>query len=353
MEKDYYSIFGFSDEERNLQGSDFQKLLKKKFREFSKKYHPDRLSGKSDSEKKEAEEKFKEITDAYNTLSDDNKRREYDMQFSNPFGSGFDPFSDFNPFNVFERGSRHMNKGDDIRITLNISLEEAYNGIKKEIEYEVDEQCHHCHGTGSDDGKKHACPYCHGTGVIQNVRTMGNARFMSQSPCQHCHGTGQVVQTPCKTCNGSGFEKHKKKTTIEVPGGIFNNATLKMSGYGNPSTSNGMNGDLYIVVNIMPHSTYDLDDNGNLMYTLNMNIYDAFNGSKQVIPCLNGTQVQITTNPMVRDGDLLRVSGKGMKRIETNGYGDMYIKIKYIMPTSLTDEQKKLLKRFVEIEDEK
>jgi molecular chaperone DnaJ len=219
-EKDLYKVLGITDDEKRLTGNDFKNVISKKYKDLAKKYHPDRWVNGSEEEKKDAEEKFKDISNAYSVLSDDQKRHEYDMGGMNFGGSGFNPFEGFDPFSFFGgRGQQRERvvKGDDDNATISITLEEAFNGGEKEITYSTYVPCSECDGTGSKDKKKHTCPQCNGTGRI--VKTNRNGNMISQQimGCPHCHGTGEVVTNPCSKCKGSGVEYKQKTIKIEIP----------------------------------------------------------------------------------------------------------------------------------------
>lgn len=362
---DYYEVLGITEEEKKLKGDAFSDVVRKKYKKLAVKYHPDKWVNGTDQEKKDAEEKFKQINEANMVLSDPQKRERYDMgdmsgfdfpDFSgfNPFGEmgdNFDPFSGFGSFfgghkqkyeNTFERGN-------DIRVDVYVTLEDILNGKKKDITYSKKKACSHCNGTGSSDGKLHTCKHCNGTGRIKQTTRRGNMIMQNITTCPYCNGTGKSSDSvsACKYCNGTGFEEVEEKIQIDVPAGIFDEAAIRISGKGcEPSNSNGQNGDLIVVFHETKHNKFKRDGN-NLYMDLLLDIDEALCGEKKDITTLDGSVVTIKIPELCEYGKVLRLRGKGIKDVRIGDeVGDLYITIKYRPITSITEKQKSLIKEF-------
>lgn len=363
-ENDYYDILELSEEDKKLHGKDFTDKLSKNFRKLSLKWHPDKWVNGTEEEKKTAEEKFKKISEAYSILSDEEKRNQYDNGASfegfNPFGNGFNPFGGgfghfggFGPFGFGFGGQQPSpnapTQGSDIRTTIEITLEEAYHGTKKKVKINRLEDCDHCHGSGSEDGKRHTCPHCKGTGMISQVTTRGNVQTVISHPCPYCHGTGQSPTTPCHKCNGTGTKSVPEEIEITIPMGIDNGTTIAFSRMGNAGENGGPNGDLLVTFRITAHSKFARQAE-NLIYTEEVKFTEAMLGYKKDITCIDGSKVNLTVPELTKDGATFTFKGKGMPimdRFARNiGTGDLVVVIKYIYPNKLNKKQKETLKTF-------
>lgn len=353
--KDYYEILGVKKDATEDE-------IKKAYRKLAAKWHPDRWVNGTDEEKKKAEEKFKEINEANDVLSDSEKRRNYDMfgtaDGQGPMGGGFDqdPFAGF-PFgsDFFGRG-RRVEKGEDIVAEVTITMKESFTGIKnKEIKVYKNKPCSHCNGTGSSDGKTHECPYCHGTGQYRKTERRGNALFQQITTCPYCHGTGRQVTEPCKYCGGTGYEQVSETLNIDVPAGIFNGAQMRVEGLGGaPSTGHGINGDLFVRFNVLDDDNFVRDGN-NLIFTLELTLLEAWDGCDKDVYMIDGKKVKIHVPKGSKDGDTVRINGGGFKDPAGSDpffhrTGDFIVLLKYRVPTNITKEQRKLLEKFYEIE---
>ena len=249
--KDYYSILGVPKDAS-------EEDIKKSYRKFAMQFHPDRWANSSEKEKKEAEEKFKDIGEAYEVLSDPQKRNRYDNGGMDFDFNGFDPMDIFrrmsgmgggfddDPFaNLFGRGRQRVNKGSDIHADVTITIEEAYKGGKRTIQVQKQKKCPHCNGTGSSDGKDHICPKCNGTGMETEMKRFGPGQFFSSSrPCSMCHGTGKGRNvSQCIHCGGSGFVSEFLTEEVEIPRGVDDGMAFRIEGMGNAPEGNGINGD--------------------------------------------------------------------------------------------------------------
>lgn len=353
MGKDYYSILGVN---KNASEED----IKKAYRNLSLKYHPDRHANDTEKGKKEAEEKFKEINEAYNTLSDPDKKRKYDTfghanNNANPFtdfggfkagGFGFDPFGFWHE--TGEQFAERVEKGSDIRAEVVITLEDSYKGVRKTVEYQQKKKCKHCNGTGSEDGRVEECPECHGTGHSHEYFRNGNFTQVKTYPCPYCHGKGTIIRDACHECGGEGTIYEWKEVTIDIPEGTFDGTTIVMSGLGDEPLIKGVNGDLYIVIKILNDTPFKRVKN-NIEYDIKLTIEEAWCGCEKTVPHLDGTEVKITIPELTKYTDKISVSGRGFKNPQNGDIGDFVVNVNYEIPDKITDKQKELLKEFCKI----
>lgn len=354
VEKNFYDILELSNEERKLNGDEFDKVLKNKYKKLARQWHPDKFSTKSEEEKKNAEEKFKEISEAYNTLSDTEKRQQYDFTQNGGFSGGFNPFGGgFDPFDIF--GSRRSQqqrtyKGKDIQVEVEVSLEEVYYGGKKEFSYQRMTSCGHCNGTGSADGKSSTCPHCNGSGMVSEVKRQGNMQMMSSRPCPHCQGTGKKITNPCPHCHGEGMKLEVIKETVDVPKGVIDGAysVLQGKGCGLPKGLNGVNGDLHVIFVVEDNDKFNVNGN-NLISSLDIDIFDALLGCERKVICIDGKEVTIKIPELTKEGHNFVIKGKGMPKFNnSSSYGDLIVKIHYKLPNKLSNKQRELLKKVKE-----
>ncbi|MBR6516941.1 MAG: DnaJ domain-containing protein [Bacilli bacterium] len=357
--KDYYKILGITDEEKNLKGDDFEKIIKSKFRKLSLKYHPDKNQGKTDEEKKVAEEQFKEISEAYSVLSDPKKREEYDnpmsnFQFGGFGGSGFeDLFNHFNPFGSrMDFGGGRANrvvKGSSIRIFVDLTLEEMYNGIKKTIKYKRNDSCSHCKGTGrTASSKEEMCSQCGGTGQLFTQR----GGWQQIVTCPHCKGKGKVLINPCTHCGGNGLEVKEHQVELNIPKGVFGGLQFSVNHEGcAPEGGNGVYGDLIVVIREIQHEKFTREQL-DLYVNLEVPIIDAILGCTKSIETIDGKTLSTKIPQGVEDGTKIRFVGKGMPNYDNNRQvGNMYAIIKLKLPKSLNDTETKLLNELKEQEN--
>lgn len=336
-EKNFYDILGVKKDAS-------QEEIKKVYKELALKWHPDRFAGKSEKERAEAEEKFKEISEAYNVLSDEEKRKEYDMMGQNPFANGFDPFEDFDPFGM----RRHMRvKGEDISTSVYVTLEDVLYGTVKNVTYTRRVECDHCHGTGSDDGKDTKCTHCNGTGRIRTQRDVRGMYIINETICPYCGGSGRMIAKPCRKCGGSGLVEKEETVSVNIPAGIFERGTLTIEGLGYPPREgNGVNGDLFVVVHILPHAKFKRDGD-NILSDLHLNLKEAWLGCEKEVDTLDGKKVKIKIPKLTKDGQQFSLKGRGLANLK-NGFisGSQIVTVIYDMPKSLTKNQEELLKKF-------
>lgn len=350
--RDYYEVLGVqkgaSDDE-----------IKKAYRACAKKYHPDLHPGD-----KECEEKFKEVNEAYEVLSDSDKKARYD-QFGHagvdpnygagaggagsPFGQGIDIDDIFSSFFGGFGGRRSNNanapmRGSDIETTVYISFEEAAKGCKQTINYSCVTTCDDCHGTGAQHGTSpKTCSSCGGSGrVTINQRTPFGV-VQTQRTCDACHGRGKIVDNPCKKCGGSGKQRKNKTVDVTIPAGIKDQQILNVSGRGNSGTNGGPAGDLHVYVNVRPHPVFERrgDD---VWCEVPITFTQAALGADVVVPTLDG-KVSYTVREGTQPGDVFRLKGKGIQRLGGRGRGDQYVRVTVEVPKNLNGKQKELIKQ--------
>ena len=349
--RDYYEVLGV---QKNASAEE----IKRAFRQQAKKYHPD-----LHPDDKESEVKFKEVNEAYEVLSDDKKRAQYDQfghaafdqtqggggySYSGGFG-GFDVediFSSF--FGGGARASARRNgpeRGNDLRYDITISFEEAAFGITKQFTIQRNENCPACGGSGAKAGtSRKPCPNCNGTGQVRTVQNTILGSFAQMSTCPNCRGEGTVVEEPCPDCKGKGRVNKTRSVSVKIPAGIDDGQTISLSGQGEAGRRSGPAGDLYVFVHVKPHrlfrrNGYDLHLDHKISFAL------AALGGQTTLPTLEGDMaydIPAGTQP----GDVLRISGKGITRMRSSSKGDLYVKIVVDVPKHLTEEQKELLEKF-------
>jgi molecular chaperone DnaJ len=359
--RDYYEVLG-------VQKNATEEEIKKAYRQKAIQYHPDKNPGN-----KEAEEKFKEAAEAYDTLSDANKRARYDKfghdgmeygaenggfnmnvedifsRFGNIFGGGFgDAFS-----SIFGGGNgysqQYTNRGSDIRIRIKLTLEETVKGVDKKIKINKLVACSHCNGNGAKDGKYSVCQSCKGTGkTVRIVRTM-LGQMQQVSVCPACQGQGKTVTTPCSHCHGEGTVKRETEINFKIPAGIGEGMQLTVEGKGNAARRGGINGDLLVLIEEIPDKELIRDGN-DLLYTLFINIPQAALGCTSEIPTVDG-KAKIKIAPGTQSGKILRLKGKGIPDVNGYGIGDLLVYVSVWIPKKLSKEEEKILRKLEESEN--
>lgn len=323
-EKNYYDILGITDKEKALKGEEFKKAVKKRYYKLSKEYHPDMQNDKSETEKNEAAEKFKDINEAYDVLSDDEKREHYDNPMAPP------SIEDF----WFRREGPQ--KGRNIRINVEVSMVDCIYGATKRISYTKPTKCKRCNGSGIDLTKKaEVCPSCNGTGG-QKFRQGFSQMFIS---CNHCGGSGRIHK-PCPECGGQGFVPKKEEVTLDIPKGVDEGDSAEFVGMGHESHNGGPNGDLYIVYVIENASVKDgrvFERCGKDLSTpLTVDYLDLLTGCKKEITLIDGKKIEISVKECCKPGSSLRISGKGLPRRDGSD-GDLYCVVNVEMPKSISE----------------
>jgi molecular chaperone DnaJ len=357
--RDYYEVLGVS---RDATPDD----LKKAYRKLAVKYHPDKNPGD-----KAAEEKFKEVSEAYDVLNDADKRAAYDRYghaafaggMGGPAGGGGGGFH--NPFDIFNevfgggggaggifetffgggggraRRSDGPQRGADLRYGLEITLEEAAHGAQREIDYERQVGCKTCRGSGSTSGSgKKSCRTCGGVGQV----IMSRGIFQVQQACPDCQGSGEIVSDPCRDCRGTGMSKESARVRINIPAGIEDGSRLRSSGNGNAGTKNGPAGDLYVVIQVKQHEIFDREGD-DLHCQMPLSFTSAALGGEIIVPTM-GAKATVKVPAGTQNGTTFRLRGKGMKTLGSDHHGDLYVHVQIAVPTKLSAEQRAKLEDY-------
>jgi molecular chaperone DnaJ len=340
VKRDYYEVLGVS------RGAT-EEEIKKAFRKLAFQYHPDR--NRDDG----AAEKFKEVNEAYEVLSDADKRAAYD-RFGHGgaesfFGRGFEGF-DFGGFgdifDAFFGGAgtatrQAPQRGADLRYRVSISFEEAALGCEKEINIARSEFCANCHGTGSRPGSQPSrCPSCDGTGRVRRVQRSLFGQFINTAVCSQCHGEGRIITDPCPECKGSGIQKCKRRIAVKVPAGVDDGNGIRLSGEGEVGGRGGSPGDLYVMLSVASHKFFTRDGN-DVIYELPVNFAQAALGAELEVPTLYGkSQLKIPAGS--QSGEVFRLKGMGILHLHRGGRGDQMVRLVVVTPESLTKEQRRL-----------
>ena len=355
--RDYYEVLGV-----NKGATDDE--IKKAYRKLARKYHPD-----LNKDNPEAAEKFKEIGEAYEILSDKDKRARYD-QFGfagvdpnygagqgGGFGGGFG-FEDVDLGDIFGSffgggfggGGSRTNRanaprqGESIRRTVMLSFEEAAFGCEKEIEIERVEQCTECGGTGAEKGyTPETCSNCHGTGTVKQTQRTPFGVFSSTGPCPNCRGTGKIIKKPCKKCRGTGQERRSRKLSVKIPAGIDDGQSVALRGQGGAGVNGGPAGDVIVTVSIRPHPLFQRDGY-DIWCEVPISYAQACLVDKLIVPTIDG-KVEYTMPAGTQPGTVFRMRGKGIQAVNGRGRGDQFVKVTLEVPKNLSDHQKELLRK--------
>ena len=359
--RDYYEVLGVS---KNATDDE----LKKAYRKLAKQYHPDA----NPDNKAEAEAKFKEVNEAYETLSNPQKRQMYDQfgpdgpqgfggsSYGNgtyTYSTGFDGFGDFGDlgdiFSSFFGGgfgnssrSNRQNgprKGSDLQYDLEISFEESFLGTERYVTINRKETCKTCNGSGSKPGTHpETCSVCHGTGQIKQVQTTILGQMQTMRTCTNCHGTGKVIKEPCETCRGKGTVRNQVRLSVKIPAGVDDNQTIVLRGEGEPGENGGQKGDLYILVHVKTHRLYSRKGN-NVLCDIPITFTQATLGAELKIPMVDGTEETYIIPDATQTGSKFVIRGKGFKSLNNNSQGDFIFTVQVQVPKKLTTEQRELL----------
>ncbi len=366
MAKDYYGLLGVDKKATDDE-------IKSAYRKLAKKYHPDLYSTASDSEKKAAEEKFKEINHAYSVLSDLDKRAAYDAygDENGPVGGaggggfGFGGFGGrgtggfgFDMDDIFStifqgfghggsqgaRSSSAPQRGSDIKVRLVLSFEEAAFGVQKKVQVRRVEVCSDCSGTGAKEGTGvQTCSNCHGTGRVTHTQSTPFGQFSTTATCPACKGKGKVINDPCKTCSGIGLVERTREIAVNIPAGIDDGQTITYAGEGNTGRNGGPRGSLIIEIAVKPHKLFKRSGS-DLQLELPLTIAEATLGCTVSVPTLK-TPHELKIPEGTQSGTVLKVKGAGIKRVRSQDFGDLYVRVIVEVPKSLTREQKELLRK--------
>ncbi len=348
--RDYYEVLGVSN-------SATKDELKKAYRKLSKKFHPDI------NKEPGADEKFKEVKEAYEVLSDDQKRAHYD-QFGHvdpnqgfgggaDFGGGFGGFEDiFNSFFGGGGGRRRdpnaPRQGADLQYTMTLKFEEAVFGKETDIEIPREEECDTCDGTGAKPGTKvDTCKHCHGSGQISVEQNTPFGRIVNRRVCHHCNGTGKEIKERCTTCSGTGKVTRRNKIHVKIPAGVDDGQQLRVAGKGEAGINGGPPGDLYIVFHIRSHEFFERDGD-DIYCEMPITFVQASLGDEVEVPTLHG-KVKLKVPAGTQTGTKFRLKGKGVPNVRGYGTGDQHVLVRIVTPTKLSEKQKQLLREFAEV----
>ena len=350
--RDYYEVLG-------VQRGASKDQIKDSYRKLAMQFHPDR------NKSPEAEEKFKEISEAYAVLSDDEKRQQYDTLGHAGFdqrytredifrGADFDSvFRDLGVGDLFRAffgggfggGYREtINRGQDLAYDLEITLEEAARGTERETEVPRTEKCDVCHGSGASPGTQaRTCPRCNGAGKVQNMRKSSFAMYVQVVPCPTCRGKGRLIESPCSNCRGSGLVKKRRRITVRIPPGIDEGYQLRLRGEGEMASNGGEPGDLYVMVHVRPNEQF-VREGDDLMHVLIISYPLAALGGNVTVPTLDGP-ISMAIRPGTQPGETIRLKGKGMPHFRGYGRGDLLVRVGISVPEKLTSQQRLLLEQ--------
>ncbi len=357
--KDYYEVLGVSK-------SASKDELKKAYRKLAIQYHPDKNPGD-----KASEDKFKEAAEAYEVLSNDEKRAKYDRfghqamggNAGGGYGGGFsnmeDIFSNFGDifgghfggFGGFGGGQsrQRVNKGTNLRVKVRLNLSEIANGVEKKIKVNKYVPCTHCNGSGAKDShSKSTCTTCNGAGQVTRVQRTILGQVQTASICPTCDGEGKIITHKCSHCNGEGVTKAEEIITLQIPAGVEEGMQLSVSGKGNAARRGGVNGDLLVLVEEEAHLELIRDGNS-LLYNLFVSVPDAILGSAVEIPTIDG-KVKVKIDPGTQSGKILRLKGKGLPDVNRYGTGDLLVKINVWIPKAINKEERKVFEKWVKSE---
>ena len=350
QKRDYYEVLGISKEATIDE-------IKKAYRTLAKKYHPDLNPGD-----KEAEEKFKEVNEAYEVLSDETKRKQYDQfGFAGDQASGFGGFNNYqgaDPFDIFARffgggfggfgrQSRNPNApqaGDDLEQQMTIDFDESIAGCKKTIKVTVDEECTACAGTGAfSKSDIHVCSRCKGNGSVIVEQNSLFGRIQTQSVCPQCGGKGKEITKKCDKCNGRGRIRKAKELEVSIPQGIADGMTIRLTGKGGAGLNGGPNGDLYITIRVRPSKDF-VRQGDDIYLDVPISFSQAALGDTIDVPTVYG-MVSLKIPAGTQSGTKFRLRGKGAKNVRSNQFGDGYVIVKVVTPTNLTSEERKIFEQ--------
>ena len=354
--RDYYEVLGINKSATADQ-------IKSAYRKLAVKYHPDK-----NPDDKSAEEKFKEASEAYHVLSNSERKQSYDNFGHAAFESGGRGQGGFSNFDfsehfsdIFEdffgegfgggrrRGRRANYRGSDLRYDLSITLEEAYKGKKQDIKFSTSEKCNTCSGSGSKAGHDAgSCSMCGGRGQVRSSQGF----FTVQQTCPQCGGAGEEITHPCTSCGGQGKKQATKRLSVTIPKGVDDGTRIRLSGKGEAGSRGAGSGDLYLFINVYSHDLFKRSDE-NLFFEFPVSIADAALGTSIEIPTIDGSKAKIKIPAGTQSGKQFRLREKGMPHMRGGGYGDLYVQVNTEVPVNLNSEQKELLEKFREIENDK
>jgi molecular chaperone DnaJ len=345
--RDYYDILGVG---RNASDDE----IKGAFRKLARQYHPDV------NKAPDAEEKFKEINEAYGVLSDPDKRARYDRFGREGLGNmgGFHDYTmDFNDlfeeilggfgFSTGRRSRRSPRRGRDLQMQVSLKFEEAVFGVEKEIEFQRDETCSRCNGSGAEPGTTPVrCSTCNGQGEVRQVRQTFLGSMVQSATCPTCDGRGEVIGSPCKTCRGGGLERKTVRKKVQIPAGVDAGTQIRLAGEGGPGVYGGPNGSLFLVLDVQPHKFFKRREN-DILLNLDINVAQAVLGADIEVPTLDGDE-KLKIPSGTQPGKIFHMKGKGVPHLRRNGRGDQLVIVNVEIPAKLTKEQRELFEKLAE-----
>ncbi len=349
QKQDYYDILGVA---RTATADE----LKKAFRRLAMQYHPDRNGEPG------AEARFKQVNEAYEVLSDQEKRAMYDRfghaagAGEHPFARGFDGFGFGGLGDIFDaffggaqsRSQRGPARGADLRRSITLSFEQAVFGVEKEFEIQTAEICSVCNGLRAEPGTEpQRCPACNGSGEVRRAQQSIFGQFVNVTMCDRCRGEGRIVETPCKHCRGVGREKRKRKLSVNIPAGVDTGSQMRLTGEGEIGANGGPRGNLYLQISVKAHDIFRRDED-DILLDLDLNFAQVALGDEVEIPTIGGEPHELRIPAGTQTGELFIVKGAGVPHLRGGGRGDMIVRANVITPKGLSKEQKDLLKRLAE-----
>lgn len=368
--RDYYEVLGVGKQASADE-------IKKAYKKLAIKYHPDRQAGKSEAEKKDAEDKFKEAAEAYSVLSDNTKRQQYDQfGFNGPnMGGGFGGGGGFDGFDIndilnsvfggnfnfggggggfesfFGGGGRgrgqQVHRGSDLRLKVRLNLQEVASGVTKKFKVRKDCTCPRCNGSGAEGNSiPETCNTCHGSGYVLRSQQSLFGMMQTQSPCPECQGEGKVIKNKCTQCHGTGLVKDEEIIEVQIPAGVQDGMVVTVPGKGNAGAHNGVNGDIQVFITEEQNDTFVRDGN-DIRYNLLLDFPTATLGGKVEVPTIDNKKLAVTIEPGTQPGKTLRLRGKGLPAVQGYGYGtgDMVLNISVYVPKTLSKDEKKALEK--------
>lgn len=345
--RDFYEILGVG---RNASDDE----IKAAFRKLARQYHPD-VNKESD-----AEEKFKEINEAYGVLSDPEKRARYDRfgreglgnmggfhDYTVDFADIFDELFGQFGFSTGRRSRRAPRRGRDLQMKVQLTFEEAVFGVEKEIEFQREDTCSRCNGSGAEPGTTPTrCSTCGGQGEVRQVRQTILGQMVQTAVCPTCNGRGEVISSPCHTCHGSGLERRKIQKKVQVPAGVDVGTQIRLAGEGEPGVNGGPNGSLFLLLDVQPHKFFKRREN-DILLNLDINVAQAVLGAEVEVPTLDGDE-KLKIAAGTQPGKVLHMKGKGVPHLRGRGRGDQLVIVNVEIPVKLTKEQRELFEKLAE-----
>ncbi|MCD7781915.1 MAG: molecular chaperone DnaJ [Methanosphaera sp.] len=361
--RDYYEVLGV---DRDAD----QKTIKKAYRKLAKQYHPDV------NKEEGAADKFKELSEAYGVLSDEDKRRRYDQYgfegmngytqediFNNinfedifsDFGfgsSGFGSIFDLFGGGGYGSGGSRVQRGADLQRTVDLTLEEVATGTSKDVTVRHKRKCPRCNGSRAEpNSSTKTCSNCNGSGQVKQVQNTPLGQFATVSECPQCRGEGEIIDRPCTECGGSGLKSTENKLSINIPAGVETGTKLRVTGEGDDGIKGAPAGDLYVSVRVLKHDKFRREGQ-NLHYDLPISYVQASLGDKVDIPTIDGKTITLTIPAGTQSENVFKVKNEGIKSINWNGKGNLYVKVHVVVPKKLSEKQKEILKEFADVSGE-